>query len=339
MRSRIRFNSEEDGNRKMLTIQLSFLDGTWATVRASLLDGERKVAANPLSFAALADEYFKTWVETHNRSLASKKSFLKRFKKRFRDVPPRAFRMLHADRYIAWRKADGKTNATINRELACLRHMFAWACRRGYVDRNPLEELELLKQQEWAGPKPTAEIVGKVFEKLDPRLLPVFVLIRETGARRGEVLGLQHWQIDREARIITFTKTKTGKNTVAPLTTVALEAIDSVPPLPGCPYVFYNPETATRWSDARKPWEKARKEAGYPWLRVRDLRPAFAMEAADRGAPMHFIQSALGHGSVAVTERYYAKYDPNAAAKQLLRVIEGGRNQDSGGTKTGTTGD
>ncbi len=28
------------------------------------------------------------------------------------------------------------------------------------------------------------------------------------------------------------------------------------------------------------------------------------------GAPMHFIQSALGHGTVGVTEKYYAKYDP-----------------------------
>jgi len=40
---------------------------------------------------------------------------------------------------------------------------------------------------------------------------------------------------------------------------------------------------------------------------------------------MHYIQSALGHGSLAVTEKYYAKYDPHSAAKQLLRVIEGGR--------------
>jgi hypothetical protein len=29
-----------------------------------------------------------------------------------------------------------------------------------------------------------------------------------------------------------------------------------------------------------------------------------------------------------VTEKYYAKYDPHSAAKQLLRVIDGG--QDSG---------
>lgn len=216
--------------------------------------------------------------------------------------------------------------------------MFAWATKRGYLAANPLSGLEKLHEQEWAGPKPTDEIIEKVFAKLDPLVLPVYIVIRETGARRGEVLALEPWQVDRENRVIVFAKrTKNGKNTIAPLTQRALAAIDSVPPLPGCPYVFYNPDTRTRWYEARKQWEKARREAGYPWLRIRDLRPAFGIAASEMGAPMHYIQSALGHGSVAVTEKYYAKYDPNSAARQLLRLIEGGRNKT--GTKTGTSGD
>jgi integrase len=142
----------------------------------------------------------------------------------------------------------------------------------------------------------TVEIVRVLFDKLDPRFLPIDIVIRETGASRGEVLDLQHWQVDREERVIRFPRTKNGKTTVAPLTQGALDAIDSVPPLTGCDYVFYNPEMGTRWYDARRPCEDARESAGYPWLRVRDLRPAFAIEASGEGAPMHFIQSALGHG-------------------------------------------
>ena len=151
-------------------------------------------------------------------------------------------------------------------------------------------------------------------------------MIRETGARRDEVLSLQHWQIDRVNRVATFAKrTKTSKNTVAPLTDRALDAINSIPVLSGCPYVFYNPKTGTRWSDAKKPWVAARKAAGYPWLRVRDLRLAFGIEAAEKGVPMHFIQSTLGHSSVAVTERYYAKFAPDTAAKALRETVESAR--------------
>lgn len=217
-------------------------------------------------------------------------------------------------------------NATINRELSTLRHLFEWRIKRGFIERNPLAHIEKLEEQEWAGPKPTSEIVQAVFEKLDPRFLPIYVLIRETGARRDEVLSLQHWQIDRENRVVTFAKrTKNGKSTVAPLTDRAIEAIESIPVLAGCPYVFYNLKTGNRWTDARKPWVAARKAAGYPWLRVRDLRPAFGIEAAEIGVPMHFIQSALGHGSVAVTERYYAKFAPNTAAKALRETVESAR--------------
>ena len=341
LRSRIRYSSEEDGKRKKLMIELSTLDNTWEAIRASMLEGDTISAeVHPQSFEGLAQEYYDSWVCTQNKGRAAKKSFLKRFKSRFRNVPPKTLTMLHVDRYVAWRQKSGVTNASINREVACLKHMFVWAISRGYITRNAVGSWERLQEQEWAGPKPTEEIVKAVFVKLDPRFVPIFTVIRETGARRGEVLTLQHWQIDRENRVITFAKrTKTGKNTIAPLTKEAEAAIDSIPPLEECPYVFYNPETKTRWHDARKPWVTARREAGHPWLRVRDLRPAMATEAAEFGAPLHFIQLGLGHKSVKTTETFYVKSDPKLAARQLLRVIEGGRQEkQSGGTKTGTTG-
>ena len=200
--------------------------------------------------------------------------------------------------------------------------------RRGYANGNPVALVEKLEEQEWAGPRPTNEVIEAVFAELDPRFLPIFTVIRETGARRGEVLSLQHWQVDRELRFITFAKrTKNGKSTFAPLTDKALAAIESVPVLPGCSFVFYNPETDTRWSDARKPWLVARQAAGYPWLRVRDLRPAFGIEASEIGVPMHFIQSVLGHSSVAVTEKYYAKFSPQSAAKVVLATVESARRE------------
>jgi len=250
---------------------------------------------------------------------------------------------VHVDRYVSWRHKTEVKNATINREVACLKHMFFWALSRGYVTRNEIADYEKLEEQEWAGPRPTDEIIKAVFEKLDPRFAPIFTVIRETGARRGQVLILEPWMVDRERRLITFAKrTKKGRTIIAPLTKEAEEAIDSVPPLEGCPYIFYNPETKTRWHSVRKPWEAARKAAGYPWMRVRDLRPAFATEAADFGAPTRIISSGLGHSGERVTEKFYIKSGPEQAAAQLLRVIEGGRarrqSRPESGTKTGTTG-
>jgi integrase len=85
-----------------------------------------------------------------------------------------------------------------------------------------------------------------------------------------------------------------------------------------------------------------RSAAGYPWLRVRDLRPAFATEASEYGVPTKFISSGLGHSSERVTEKFYIKSVPEFAARQLLRAIEEGRNQrelrQKSDIKTGTNG-
>jgi hypothetical protein len=54
--------------------------------------------------------------------------------------------------------------------------------------------------------------------------------------------------------------------------------------------MFYSPKTETRWFDARKPWLAAREAAGYPWPPIRDLRPAFGIEAVMKtGDPRQFF--------------------------------------------------
>ena len=332
LRSRVRAYSAEDAEEKRLSVELAFLNDTWGELRARMTTGEDKPDIGTASFQTMAEDYYENWVKTRNRSWQTKRKFLERFKSRFRAVPPRAFRKSHAEKYISWRLASGKVkNSTINREMNCLKHLFSWGAKMGYVERSPLALLERLPEADWAGPKPTNEVVNAVLAELHPAVRAVFTVIRETGARRGEIFDLRHWQVDRDTHTVMLRQTKTGKSTIAPLTRKAQEAIDSIPPLPGCDHVFYNPETGSRWVDLKRVWNTARTAAGYPWLRIRDLRPAFAISAAEAGAPMHYIQAALGHQSVAITEKYYAKFDKHSSARTLLGIIETG-------TKTGTTG-
>ncbi len=70
----------------------------------------------------MADEYYKTWVL---------KGFLERLTQRFGSVPLKAFQLLHVDTYVHWRQKSGVKNASINREISALSHMFTWAAKRG----------------------------------------------------------------------------------------------------------------------------------------------------------------------------------------------------------------
>jgi integrase len=184
----------------------------------------------------------------------------------------------------------------------------------------------ILQEIRWVNQRPTEEILDAVFEKLDDRVVPLFTFIRETGCRREECLSLVHSQLDPgRAEVVFHSNTKNGKDRRVPLTPKAVAAIQSMPRL--SKYVFYHPESLTRWESCRDPWEKARDEAGYPWLRIHDLRHAYAIKLAEQGCPMHFISEVMGHHSTEFTRQHYAKFSPDSASRAVLRVLEGGRAQ------------
>jgi integrase len=89
--------------------------------------------------------------------------------------------------------------------------------------------------------------------------------------------------------------------------------------------VFYHPESLTRWHSCRDAWEEARIAAGFPWLRIHDLRHAYGIKLAERGVPMHFISEVMGHHSVDFTRKQYARFSPESASRAVLRGLEGGR--------------
>ena len=54
--------------------------------------------------------------------------------------------MLYVEDYIGNRLKEGVSNATINRELACLKKMYNLAIKWGEAKRNPVIDVEFLKE-------------------------------------------------------------------------------------------------------------------------------------------------------------------------------------------------
>jgi integrase len=162
---------------------------------------------------------------------------------------------------------------------------------------------------------------------LKQRVIPLFTFLRETGCRREEGLSLKHHQIvlnSIPAVVVFSDNTKNGKDRQVPLTAKAIDAIKAMPK--GSKYVFYHPESLTRWDTAHKVWESAREAAGYPWLRIHDLRHAYGIKLAERGCAMHFISEVMGHHSIDYTRKQYARFSPESASRAVLQVLEGGKN-------------
>ena len=220
------------------------------------------------------------------------------------------------------------TDTTINRDLAVvLKQMFRWAEEQGIIQDNPIEKLR--KLPELSAPPalvPTLDIVNRVIKLIPEHQRQAFIFMRETGCRRGQALRLRHSQVLRNERRVLLPKPKGGRWRYLFLTEAALAAIDHIPDV--CEFVWFNPKTMRPWSDLAKPWLKARKAAGYPWLKPKDLRRFYGIRLAEaEGVEMHHIQAALGHASVTTTEKHYAHYSDRSTEKRVLKVLEGGRKK------------
>ena len=318
---RTRFNVPDKATAAKLDLKIraAIVDEkrVWKKLRSELgLDGERLQG-----FSELADEYFQSYVMSHNRDLTFKKYRLGTLKRHFENMPIEDISVLNVDKFISSRKRGDASNATINRDLAILFHMYQWALSRGYLTENPLKGVKKLKEDDWVGERPDEATIDTIFSNLPMQSIPVFKFMRETGCRRGEAIGLTWKQVDYARAIVNFTHTKNGRARQVPLTGAALATLSDMPRYGTT--VFYHPTTLKPWepNTIKRPWQRARKKANSA-LRIHDLRHAYAIKLAEAGCPMHFISEVLGHSSTEFTRKRYARYSPESASRAVLRVLE-----------------
>jgi integrase len=316
---------------------VSIADGSWQEFKEKLKLRDRGTLT--------LKEFSETYMEEYSKSRNKKKSQIRKkvafkFLNQFLgNLNLDVITLAHLHRYVKHRKSQGLSDATVNREVTILKHLLNYAVECGVIEANPVEKFKRLREEQKARPRFTENQVQKVIGAVRPDCRPLFIFIRETGCRREEALSLQRWQIQEESKLVVFSEdTKSKKYRYVPLTEDALEAVNALPPIDGCPYVFYSLKSKDRWHDCRKPWEQAREKVGLPEIQVKDLRRHFAIDLAEDGADMHDIQQVLGHASVATTERHYAQFSPKHSAKKILKVLEGGKRSQSGNkTETSVT--
>ena len=68
--------------------------------------------------------------------------------------------------------------------------------------------------------------------------------------------------------------------------------------------VFANEETGRVRNPVTRVWQKIRKKAGIPHLRIHDLRHSFASFLVSGGRTLYEVQQILGHSDPKVTMRY-----------------------------------
>lgn len=273
---------------------------------AGALDRQRAVP----TFADFVEQRYLPYVDDRLRSARDHRSFYtNRLKpawgsKRLDEVTPTDVADLQKGLHD-----EGLAPGTVNRVTALVRRIFNLALRwEAFDGRNPAKHAEMRREQHRERFLSETELRA-LFLALDEEpnqvAAGVLALLAATGARRGEALAARWEDIDLDRRLWTVPLSKSGRRRHIPLSDLALRILNRQKRLPGCPWVFPGKDPEKHIEGVRKPWEKAKTQAGLaPDLRIHDLRHTFASRVLAGGASIHQIGQILGHSQIQMTMRY-----------------------------------
>jgi len=195
--------------------------------------------------------------------------------------------------------------ATVNRELAALKHLFNLALRaQKSTGTNPVKEVKFMQENNQRTRTLLPEEEDLLLESaaaVSPYLRSLILLALHTGARLGEILNLRWKDVDPVKNLLTFVKTKNGYSRSVPLNRKAQEVIEELRKRNADKEYLFPGATvpSIEWH-----FKKSRTMAGIMDFRFHDLRHTFATRLAGLGADPFVLKELLGHRTMAMTARY-----------------------------------
>lgn len=205
-----------------------------------------------------------------------------------------------AEAYFAKSKATTRP-ATVNRELALLKHMYSKAIEWGKYEENPAKKVKLLKGEVKRVRFLMPDDVQKLLSNCADHLKPIVTVAVHTGMRKGELLSLNWDQVNFEQGIISLLDTKNHErrdismNETVKATLTGMERKGS--------YVF-SAEDGGSFGDVRRSFETALRRSGIQDFRFHDLRHTFASNLVMEGVDIMTVKELMGHKDLTMTLRY-----------------------------------
>ena len=213
-----------------------------------------------------------------------------------------------------WMGASGLAPSSLRTRLSQLRGMFQWAVREGYVEHDPTAGLRGPRQpRQLPRGMPSNDVRATLAVCPDPRSVLIVLLMVQEGLRRKEVAGLNVEDIDRAEQLMII-RGKGGHERVLPISNETLAALrvylNSAPATAG-PLVRSQLDGRSRLSPSQvgrkvSDWmlEAGVKQRAYDGRSGHALRHTAATDMLRAGAHLRDVQAALGHASIATTQRY-----------------------------------
>jgi len=216
-----------------------------------------------------------------------------------------------------------RSDASVNREMSCLHHIFTKAVEWEMIEQNPFSKGKslILKENNKRLRFLNENEIPKLLDACPDYPRNIVECALNTGMRKGEMLGLK-WNQIRNG-FIYLDKTKTMEPRQIPVNDTLEVFFKHIRKEHGLKskYVFlYDGQIIeTKTGKARKPkrnaeakpvteikrsFNSALKRAGIVDFRFHDLRHTFASQLIMKGGTLKDVQELLGHKTMTMTLRY-----------------------------------
>ncbi|MCD8115890.1 MAG: site-specific tyrosine recombinase XerD [Oscillospiraceae bacterium] len=220
--------------------------------------------------------------------------------------------------YIESLRGEGRSVATVSRNIASLKNFYTWMKLSGYVEECPTGRLVADKAEHKLPEILTAKEVELLLEqpqKTDRkgyRDKAMLELLYATGIRVSELISLDVDDVNLSANVIRCRGR--NKERIIPLYPAAVKALKDYiefirPDMIASPterslFVNVNGERMSRqgfWKIVKSYQQKAGIEKD---ITPHTLRHSFATHLLENGADLHSIQEMLGHADISSTQIY-----------------------------------
>ena len=206
------------------------------------------------------------------------------------------------EKYKARRKEEVKP-ASVNRELALLKHMYSKAVEWGKIKENPVKKVKLLKGEVRRVRFLMPEEIRILLSNCADHLKPIVTVALNTGMRKGELLSLKWDQVNLEQGIISLLDTKNHERRDLPMNEAVKSTLRTLKAEKIGEYVFCNGHGES-FGEVKRSFGTALKKSGIEDFRFHDMRNSFASNLVMEGVDLVTVQQLMGHKTLEMTLRY-----------------------------------
>jgi integrase len=210
------------------------------------------------------------------------------------------------EKYKRSRKEQGRSEVTINRELALLKNLFTMAIKWGKASENPVKQVRLFREDNGRTRFLTEEEEARLLACCSPYLRPIVITALHTGFRKSELLSLTWADVDfrRQTIAVRAAYAKNGEARSVPMTVVLTETLKAsrINAAPTAP-VFLTPK-GQPYRDISRAFGTAVRRAVITDFTFHDLRHTFASHLVMGGVDLTTVKELMGHKHIAMTLRY-----------------------------------